>query len=178
MSTHSAHGAEGHSDGAVHVHVHPISMYLKIFGALIALTVITVLTAVFVDLDAVISPASRPGAGAFNLGLAMVIATVKATLVATWFMHLKDDSRFNALIFIGSLLFGAVFLAYTLNDTANRGQYDPYQGVHVRPDTGERAGGGPTAIDAEGRQVPCRYRGEEPEHGVPADAPFCTPGMN
>ena len=57
-------------------------------------------------------------------------------------MHLRDDSRFNALVFIGSVLFAGVFLAYTMNDTAHRGAGDPYYGVHVLPTTGERAPGG------------------------------------
>lgn len=130
-----------HGDGAVHVHVHDVSLYLKIFGGLIFLTVVTVATS-YLDIDGFVRPGTPHGAGGLNFLLAMVIATCKAVLVCTWFMHLKDDARFNVLVFIGSVLFAGVFLAYTLNDTYYRQREDPYQGVHVHPSTGERAPGG------------------------------------
>lgn len=144
-------------EGAVHVHVHSVKLYVAVFLALITLTVITVATS-YVDIDGFIMPGTPAGAGGFNLVLAMVIATTKAACVCTWFMHLKDDNRFNALVFVGSVLFAGVFLAYTINDTAYRGQSDPYNGVHVRPDTGERAPGGVDHV----------FPGEEPEPGIQA----------
>lgn len=131
-----SHGEhEHHDDGHVHPHIAPVKMYIGIFMALIFFTVVTVGVG-FVHL------------GAVNLLVAVVIATIKAALVVTYFMHLKDDARFNALVFIGSLLFGGVFLAYTMNDTAHRGQIDPEQGVEVLPATGEHAPGG---VPAEAR---------------------------
>jgi len=157
-------GAEhsaGHDDGAVHVHIHSVRFYGAILAILVALTVITVATSL-VDVDGFMQPGTPQGAGGFNLAIAMLIATVKAGFVVTFFMHLRDDSRFNALVFVGSVLFAGVFLAYTMNDTAHRGQGDPYYGVHVSPTTGERAPGG----------VVCTFMGEEPEHGVHG-APIC-----
>ena len=77
-----------------------------------------------------------------DFGVAMLIASIKATLVMTFFMHLKDDSRFNALVFIGALLFGGVFLAYTLNDTGHRAEVEDVQGGYIDPATGEVAPGG------------------------------------
>ncbi|MDQ3034748.1 MAG: cytochrome C oxidase subunit IV family protein [Myxococcota bacterium] len=142
-------------EGAVHVHVHSIKLYVSVFLVLITLTVITVATS-YVDIDGFIAPGTPAGAGGFNLGLAMIIATTKAFFVVTWFMHLKDDNRFNALVFVGSLLFAGIFLAYTMNDTQHRGETDPYNGVYVLPGTGERAPGG---ID---HVLP----GEEPELGI------------
>jgi cytochrome c oxidase subunit 4 len=62
--------------------------------------------------------------------------------VLLFFMHLKDDARFNGLFFVGSILFIGVFLAYTMNDTALRGTMDRYNGVHVDPDRGTPAPGG------------------------------------
>lgn len=53
--------------------------YLMVFGALMALTVITVL----------VSYLHLPPVAAITLGLA--IATVKASLVAAFFMHLKGE---------------------------------------------------------------------------------------
>jgi cytochrome c oxidase subunit 4 len=153
----------GHDDGAVHVHIHSIKFYAAILGTLIFLTVLTVATSL-VDIDGFVQPGTPQGAGGFNLALAMIIATIKAGFVVTFFMHLRDDSRFNALVFVGSVLFAGIFLAYTMNDTANRGHGDPFYGVHVLPTTGERAPGG----------VQCRFEGEETEPGVVgADIPIC-----
>lgn len=152
------HHSEGEQhDGAVHVHVHPVRLYLGIFFTLIALTVITVATS-YIDIDGLIRPGTPAGAGGFNLALAMLIATAKATCVVTWFMHLKDDNRFNAIVFVGSVLFAGIFFAYTVNDTAYRGQTDPYNGVHVSPLTGERAPGGVDHV----------FPGEMPEPGIQA----------
>ncbi|MCA9629328.1 MAG: cytochrome C oxidase subunit IV family protein, partial [Myxococcales bacterium] len=55
-----------------------------------------------------------------NLVVAMVIATIKASLVMLFFMHLWWDKRFNVLIFLGSFLFLALFVGLTVND---RGEY-------------------------------------------------------
>jgi cytochrome c oxidase subunit 4 len=155
---HAHDGADhsaGHDEGAVHVHIHSIGFYGAILGTLVMLTVITVATSL-VDVDGFIQPGTPQGAGGFNLAIAMIIATIKAGFVVTFFMHLRDDSRFNALVFVGSVLFAGVFLAYTLNDTGHRGQGDPYYGVHVLPTTGERAPGG----------VLCTFMGEESEPGI------------
>lgn len=157
-ATHDDHGHDdhGHDDGKVHVHVHPVSFYVKIFAALVALTVITVLTAKYVDLDSMFDPSARPGAASANLVLAMIIAVTKASLVSLFFMHLKDDSRFNGLVFVGSILFVGVFFAYTFNDTEHRNDGDRFHGIHVLPTTGERAPGG---IDHQ-------FTFEEPEAGI------------
>lgn len=154
----TSHAGEHDDDGAVHVHVHSVRFYVSILAALMTLTVITVATS-YVDIDGFIQPGTPHGAGGFNLGLAMLIATMKAGFVVTFFMHLREDARFNALVFIGSVLFAGVFLAYTMNDTANRGEGDPFNGVHVLPTTGERAPGG----------VGCRFVGEEPEQAIGQD---------
>lgn len=159
------HTSEEAHDGAVHVHVHSVRLYVMVFLALIALTVITVLTS-YVDIDGFIRPDTPAGAGGMNLVVAMLIATTKAFCVCAWFMHLKDDSRFNALVFLGSVLFAGVFLAYTLNDTAYRGQNDPFNGVHVRPDTGERAPGGIDHV----------FHGELPEPGIAVPAESASGG--
>jgi cytochrome c oxidase subunit 4 len=80
-----------------------------VFVALCVLTYLTV-AATWIDL------------GEFNIWIALGIATVKAALVALYFMHLRYDHPFNGLIFVASLLFLALFLAITLIDTA---QYQP-----------------------------------------------------
>ena len=92
-----------HQRGPV-AHVMPVPVLLAVFLALIALTALTV-AATWVDL------------GSFNLAIAMGIATVKAALVALFFMHLLYDRPFNALAFCAGLLFVTLFLALTLLDT-------------------------------------------------------------
>ena len=99
--------------GPDHVpHVSPLSLYLKTFGALMVLTVITV-GASYVDLGTSV-----------NLALAIVIATIKATVVATFFMHLITDSKFHAIALVSSVVFLAIFVGFTMLDTTARGQYD------------------------------------------------------
>ena len=43
--------------------------------------------------------------GGWNLWIALGIATVKASLVALYFMHLRYDNPFYALIFVTALVF-------------------------------------------------------------------------
>ena len=116
-------------DGAVHAHISPWQSYVAIFLGLVCLTLATIGLA-YVHL------------GKMNLVVAIVIATMKASLVVTFFMHLKYDSRFNALMFLSSLLFIGVFFAYTMNDTDHRGQVDSAQGTERYSGSGKMAPGG------------------------------------
>jgi cytochrome c oxidase subunit 4 len=116
-------------DGAVHAHISSAAFYAGVFLALIALTVLTVGQS-YVDL------------GRFNLIAVILIATMKASLVVSFFMHLRYDNKFNALIFIVAVFFIGLFFAYTMNDTERRGEVDGDQNVHVLPKTGEVAPGG------------------------------------
>lgn len=86
------------------VHVTPARVLLTVWGLLLALTLLTV-AATWADL------------GGFNLWVAMLIATVKASCVALYFMHLRWDRPFNAVVFIGSLLFVMLFVGLALMDT-------------------------------------------------------------
>src|SRR4051794_4427921 len=116
-------------DGAVHAHISSVPFYVAVFLGLLVLTGITVGQS-YVDL------------GKANLFAVIVIATMKASLVVTFFMHLKWDNKFNALIFISAVLFIGVFFAYTLNDTDKRGELDPDQNMKIWEKTGEAAPGG------------------------------------
>jgi cytochrome c oxidase subunit 4 len=95
-------------------------------GTLLVLTLVTVL-ATKVDFGANI-----------NLGIAMFIAVVKATLVILFFMHLKYDKLFHTVIFLSAILAAALFVGFTLMDT---GQYQSTQIWH--PDTPIQAPIGP-----------------------------------
>lgn len=126
QTDHSEHA----DDGAVHVHVMPTTFYIAIFAALVVLTLITV-------------GASYVHLGAANLAVAVVIASIKAALVVLFFMHLRWDSKFNALIFVCSLGFIGIFFAYTFSDTEHRNdQYDDAQGQKVLSADGKPAPGG------------------------------------
>jgi cytochrome c oxidase subunit 4 len=60
--------------------------------------------------------------GAFDVPIAMTIATVKAFLVMLIFMHLWWDKGFHSVLIFGSLLFVWLFIGFLLID---RGQYQP-----------------------------------------------------
>ena len=88
------------------IHVTGPKTYATILAALLVLTVVTV-GASYVDF------------GAFNTVVALIIASIKGSLVALFFMHLRHD-KFNAVIFVGGLLFLAVFLIWTMFDLGTR----------------------------------------------------------
>ena len=77
-------------------HIVPFGDYIKVFSALIFLTVVTV-------------AAARVDFGHLNTVIAFGIATVKAVLVMAIFMHLKYDDRLNTVI-IGSSFFFLLLL--------------------------------------------------------------------
>ena len=57
---------------------------------------------------------------AVNVVVALGIATVKASLVALFFMHLLHDKPMNALIFTAGLATLAIFLMLCLIDAETR----------------------------------------------------------
>lgn len=98
----SAHGES--KEGYDFAHPMPVPMLLTIFGILVFLTIVTVAQASF-DL------------GSFDIAVVMAIATIKAALVAFFFMHLAFDKPFNVAIFIGSFVFVGLFVIFTLSDS-------------------------------------------------------------
>ena len=93
-------------------HIVPRSVLLTVFAALVVLTVITVTAAT-----------PRFDFGSWNVWIALSIATIKAGLVALYFMHLRYDNPFYGLIFLTALLFLAIFLGIVLLDV-NGYQHD------------------------------------------------------
>jgi cytochrome c oxidase subunit 4 len=89
-------------------HITGAGTYLAVFIGLIVLTVLT--TAVsFVNLHA------------FNVVVALGIATCKMLLVSLWFMHVKHSSALTKVVLIGALLWLGIMLAFTLMDFHSRG---------------------------------------------------------
>jgi cytochrome c oxidase subunit 4 len=98
-------------------HVSPKSVYYSIFAALMVLTAITVFAA-FVNL------------GNLNFPVAMAIATIKATLVVLFFMHVKYSSRLTKLVVMTSLFFLFILLGETFMDYASRGMMPSLPSLH------------------------------------------------
>jgi len=109
VPAHAAAGAHGHDDHGL-AHTTPVPLLLGILATLMVLTVITV-AVTSVDF----------GAQA-NLVIAMVIATIKAALVVSFFMHLVWDKKLHLILFLTSVLFLILFLSLSVND---RGEYNP-----------------------------------------------------
>jgi cytochrome c oxidase subunit 4 len=93
-------------------HEGAVKTYGKVLGALITLTVITVLAA---GIDF----------GAGNVVIALVIATVKASLVALFFMHLLHEKAMNSIIFVSGLVFLGIFLMLSMLDADTRDAIRP-----------------------------------------------------
>ena len=95
----SGHGTPAHS------HVMPIPVLIGTFVALMLLTGITVGAHYGIDIGA-----------QGNLVIALVIATMKASLVLAFFMHLLYDKRYNFMIFATSVLGVVLFIAIAFLD--------------------------------------------------------------
>jgi len=101
----ASHASHDHASG----HVVPLWLLFAVLGVLLALTWMTV-AATWFDL------------GKLNIYVAMVIAGVKATLVALYFMHLRWDRPFNGLVLLVSLILLVLFLGFAMRDGK---AYDP-----------------------------------------------------
>jgi len=86
-------------------HIVPNRILIPTGIALLFLTLVTVLVA-------------KVHLGEANIYVAMGIAVLKASLVALFFMHLRWDRPFNQIVFVGSLFFVALFIAFVMADTA------------------------------------------------------------
>jgi len=103
-----------HDDHGGH-HVLPIPVYLKVYGGLLVLTVLTVLV-------------SFASLGPFSFPAAMIVALMKASLVAGFFMHLRYDDRFNSFVFLSSVIFLMIFFVFTFLDLSNRDRISSEEG--------------------------------------------------
>lgn len=103
-----------------HAHTHtamPIKIYLLVGAALLTLTAVTIW-------------AAGQDFGEWNTVVALAIATVKALLVAFFFMHLYYDNKFYFFVLVMGLLMLALFIGFSMIDTQRRG--DIYREV-ARP---------------------------------------------
>ena len=103
------HVRPSHGEAEAHVgHVVSLRVLFGVWGALVALTVVTV-AVTYIPADVL---------GPFTLWVALLIAGVKAALVALYFMHLRWDRPMNAVIMAISIAFVIMFVGGALTDTA------------------------------------------------------------
>jgi cytochrome c oxidase subunit 4 len=88
-------------------HADSLPLYRNVFLALMALTSVTVAVA-FVDL------------GFMSDVVALGIATVKASLVLLYFMHVRHSSALTKLTIASGVVFFLILVAFTLSDTITR----------------------------------------------------------
>ena len=100
-------------------------VYLAVIAALLALTAITVGVSYITF-----------GSSTVNIVVALSVASIKASLVALYFMHLRHDRPMNAIIFVAGLLFLALFLIFCSIDAGSRPEVRP---SNWKPPAGGRA---------------------------------------
>jgi len=100
-------------------HITPLSTYLIVFSALLFMTFVTVYSAQY-------------DFGSFNIILALMIASFKASLVLLFFMHLYYDNKINLAFILASVLFLAIFIGITMVDTESRAAIYEKEGELVK----------------------------------------------
>ena len=84
-------------------HISPYSLYIKVLVALLMLTTISVLI-------------TEISFGPFSVAVALLIASIKVTIVLLFFMHLKSESRFLKLMVAGVFVVFALVIIITFID--------------------------------------------------------------
>jgi len=131
MSTHTDSDYHDPSSSAV---------YVKTLLALLFLTIVTV-GASYIDF------------GAGNVVIALFIATIKATLVALFFMHLRYEKPVNAVIATAGFLFLGIFLMFCFIDFDSRQNLQP---VNLKGPVLTPAPAGSPAAAAEAEHKPAQ----------------------
>jgi cytochrome c oxidase subunit IV len=97
-------------------HAHSAKPYILVWVALIFFTGLTYYT-------------GKAHLGTWALPLALSIATIKAVLVALFFMHLWEDRGPNRLVLATAVLFVLLLVGITLTDVATRFNLDTPSGA-------------------------------------------------
>jgi cytochrome c oxidase subunit 4 len=108
----------GHTEPMPHHHVN----YVMIFLVLVVLTIVTVAVALH-----------RFESEMINLLLAMLVASIKASCVALYFMHLKFEGKLIYLILLVPLILCVILCCALIPDIAHAMPFNrmtPYPGVH------------------------------------------------
>ena len=135
--THNNHGGHDHAGHGElqmgHNHVSSSAMFMNVLVILLILTAVTVAV-------------SRFDFGAANMLIAMFVASIKASLVMAFFMHLKWDTAINKIIFLSSFLFLSLLFIFTLADHATRRMDSQW---HVTKSTVDKQWVHPSQLKAE-----------------------------
>ena len=102
-------------------HVVPVKFLVLICALLLFLTAVTVWVSRYDFTEINIAE--------MGIITALFVATVKATIVGLYFMHLRWDRPFIGFIFVGSILFVVLFICIALTDSL------AYQPTIIKGDT-------------------------------------------
>src|SRR5271167_2043556 len=93
-----------HTEHIDHIgHIIPAKIYVVIWAILMVLTAITVFAAT-IELHV------------FNIVLALLIATIKGTLVVLFFMHLRYSTKLTMATVLAAMFFLFLLLGLTMTD--------------------------------------------------------------
>jgi cytochrome c oxidase subunit 4 len=102
-------------------HIVPVKFLVLICALLLFLTAVTVWVSRYDFTEINIAE--------MGIITALFVATVKATIVGLYFMHLRWDRPFIGFIFVGSILFVVLFICIALTDSI------AYQPTIIKGDT-------------------------------------------
>jgi cytochrome c oxidase subunit 4 len=127
-----------------------LATYIAVFVALLVLLGATVVVA-FVDVEALLPQGAAELARA---AVALVIALVKAVLVALFFMHVRYERRLVWLVAGGAVVWLGILLGQTFSDYLTRGagfgmRIAPASVLEL-PTAGERPGDEPPSGESSG----------------------------
>ena len=115
-SASEAAAGDHHEVDALHPHITPMKYYWAVLGALLFLTVLTV----------GVSELGLPMP--YSIIIALAVATVKATLVVSVFMHLIWDKKLNTVVFLVGVVWMLIFFSLTMVDMLSRDMVNPEAG--------------------------------------------------
>lgn len=90
-----------------------------------------------------------------NASLAILIATIKATLVCMFFMHLKYDNHFYTVAMLACVCLVILFLFFSMADLGSRHWVDPERATLLVPVPADKVGSAryKDPLTAQGRTV-------------------------
>lgn len=127
----------------------PVRVYAVTLACLLFLTFLTVLIAQF-DL------------GEANVFAAIGVATIKATIVALFFMHLLHDKLMNSVVLCTALVMLGLLLAFSFMDSSTRDDMIPNGGMAPAGSNFNRPKN--LAVPYEGKKAPTPSQKAAAEH--------------
>ena len=103
------------SEEAVHEHIDPLGAYIKVFISLMVLLCITV-AAYFLKFDEWFGEQW----GFLNTTIALIIASIKTSLVMLVFMHLRHATKLTWIISCAGFIWLCIMITFTFADYLSR----------------------------------------------------------